>query len=248
MADIDGALAPPGTRLSPRKNLKLAERGLSMAAGSLLGVLAARQQGAAGVMLGLAGSLLVARGMSGAAPAKRLLGQRPDEAEVAKAAGWKSAAVASRSVTINAPRAVVWRRFRDLRSWPDWAVNIEAIGPSANGSRLRFTTQDPSGPVQWTGGVTEERPEELLAISSDEGSAVPVRVRYEFHDAPGGRGTEIHAAVAYEPPGGSLGRYAAKLTQREPGIQLRRDLKRFKSLIETGEIAVNDPQGTEPKA
>lgn len=247
MADIDGNISPPGTRLSPRRNLGVGERGLSLVAGTLLGGLAGRQKGGAGLVLGLAGSLLVARGLSGASPAKRLLGQRPDEAQIAREAGWASAALVSRSVTINAPRAEVWRAFRDIARWPEWAFNLKAaeIGPDGD---LTFTSLDPSGPVRWQAMISEERREQLLAIDSLPGTEVPIAARYEFHDAPGGRGTEIHAAIAYEPPGGSLARYAAKLSQREPGIQLRRDLKRFKSLIETGEIATNAPQGATPKA
>jgi len=247
MSDIDGSLSPAGTRLAPRRNLGAGERGVSVVAGSIIGAIGAQQKGAAGVLMGLLGSLLVARGVTGASPVKRLLGQRPDEAEVAKAAGWSTAALLSRAVTINAPRAEVYARFRDLARWPEWALNVERIDVGTEGG-LHFVTIDPSGAVEWDGTIIEEHSDYVLAIASVPGSAFPTTARYEFRDAPAGRGTEIHGAIAYEPPGGSLVRYAAKLTQREPGIQLRRDLKRFKSLIETGEIAVNDPQGTEPKA
>jgi uncharacterized membrane protein len=247
VSDIDGSLSPPGTQLAPRSNLKPGERGLSLAAGALLGAAGVRQKGVAGVALGLAGSLLVARGISGASPAKRLLGQRPDEAEVARAQGWSNTALLSRSVTINAPRDEVFARFRDLTRWPDWAFNVERVDHNTDGT-LHFVTLDPSGAVEWDAEITDDDADTLLAIAAVPGSAFPIRARYEFRDAPAGRGTEVHGAIAYEPPGGSLGRYAAKLTQREPGIQLRRDLKRLKSLIETGEIAVNAPQGTDPKA
>ena len=247
MSDIDGNLSPPGTQLSPRRNLKPAERGLSVAAGTLIGALATRQTGGVRIALGFFGSALLARGFSGVSPAKRLLGQRPDEAAVAKAAGWSNAALLSRSVTINAPRSTVYARFRDIARWPEWAQNVERVDIRADGA-LHFVTIDPSGAVEWDGEITEESENVMLAIASVPGSSFPVTTRYEFRDAPAGRGTEIHGVVAYQPPGGSVSRYAAKLTQREPGIQLRRDLKRFKSLIETGEIAVNDPQGTTPKA
>ena len=247
MSDIDGNLSPPGTGLAPRRNLNFGERGLSLAAGAVLAALAARRSGPARMAMGLLSSLLVTRGVTGASPVKRLLGQRPDEAAVARAAGWSSAALLSRSVTINAPRAAVYARFRDIAAWPQWAFNVKRVDVRAGG-RLHFVTLDPSGEVEWDGEITEDRDGTLLVIASVPGSAVPISTRYEFRDAPAGRGTEIHGITAYEPPGGSLVRYAAKLTQREPGIQLRRDLKRFKSLVETGEIAVNEPQGTIPKA
>lgn len=223
------------------------ERGISVAAGTVVGGIAARQNGGMRLALGLLGTVLLARGVTGVSPVKRLLGQRPDEAAVAKAANWSSAALLSRSVTINAPRSDVFARFRDLSRWPQWAQNIDRVDVGTGGT-LHFVTMDPSGAVEWDGEITEERQDTLLAIASVQGSRFPITARCEFRDAPAGRGTEIHGIVAYEPPGGSVGRYAAKLTQREPGIQLRRDLKRFKSLVETGEIAVNSPQGTTPKS
>jgi uncharacterized membrane protein len=60
--------------------------------------------------------------------------------------------------------------------------------------------------------------------------------------------------MRYDPPGGLLGRGIAKLLQREPQVQARRDLRRFKQLMETGEVATNaSPSGrksedpTEPR-
>jgi hypothetical protein len=43
--------------------------------------------------------------------------------------------------------------------------------------------------------------------------------------------------MQYNPPGGSLGAVIARLTGEEPGLQLRNDLRNFKMMMETGEIA-----------
>ena len=240
-------LLPLGTAIAPRKNLGGAERGLSVAAAAALGIAASRQKGAVAAALGVASSLMLARGISGASAARRALGEAPDERAFAKNVGWSSAALVSRSVTINAPRAQVYARFRDFAAWPKFSINVLKAEP-LGGDRWRWTAYDPSGPVSWTATIKEELKGSLIVLQSDPGTPVPINSRWEFRDAPDGRGTEVHGLIAYEPPGGSLSRYASKLTQREPGIQLRRDLKRFKSLIETGEIATNAPQGTAPKA
>ena len=50
----------------------------------------------------------------------------------------------------------------------------------------------------------------------------------------------VEAVIAYRPPAGTAGRLIAKLFRREPEIQARHDLKRFKMLMETGEIAISD--------
>jgi uncharacterized membrane protein len=60
--------------------------------------------------------------------------------------------------------------------------------------------------------------------------------KVEFLDA-GARGTVVRAVIAYQPPAGTVGKVIAKIFQREPRIQSRRDLRRFKQLMETGEIA-----------
>jgi uncharacterized membrane protein len=64
----------------------------------------------------------------------------------------------------------------------------------------------------------------------------------------------VRLVMRYSPPGGTAGKGLAKLLQREPRIQARRDLRRFKQLMETGEVATNaSPSGratespTEPR-
>ncbi len=229
--------APPGTHKDPVANLGATERALSVAAGTVLGLVATQSKGALGVIFGLAGGVLVARGVGGSDPAKRLLGTEPDERRLAKKAGWTSAAKAPRAVSVNADRDTVWAVLREVERWPSFMVNIKAA--KAEGDRLTFTSAGPGGPVETVATITEDLPRERFAWESVEGSKVPNRGRIELRDAAGGRGTEIHALIAYQPPGGSLGRYAAKLTQQEPGIQTRRDLKRLKSLIEAGEVSTN---------
>jgi uncharacterized membrane protein len=65
-----------------------------------------------------------------------------------------------------------------------------------------------------------------------------------FKDAPGDRGTEIHVEVE-EAGGGKLGEIAQKLTGSEPLAKAKDDLRRFKALVETGEVPRSDaaPEG-----
>jgi uncharacterized membrane protein len=60
-----------------------------------------------------------------------------------------------------------------------------------------------------------------------------------FRDAPRDRGTVVSLVQSYDAPGGAAGKLAAKLFKREPGMQARRDLRRFKQLMETGEVTTN---------
>jgi uncharacterized membrane protein len=56
--------------------------------------------------------------------------------------------------------------------------------------------------------------------------------------------------LTYEPPAGHLGALVAKLFGEEPDQQVAEDLRRFRSLMETGTIMTVDgqPSGREPEA
>jgi hypothetical protein len=75
---------------------------------------------------------------------------------------------------------------------------------------------------------------------------VPNSGSVRFRPAPGRAGTEVFVEVRYDPPGGALGAIVAKLLGEEPNQQISDDLRRFKQIIETGEVARSDgsPLGT----
>jgi len=116
--------------------------------------------------------------------------------------------------------------------------------------RSHWTVLAPGGAkVEWDAILTSETvPGSAIAWESASGALIANHGKVEFREATGGRGTEVHATIVYRPPGGTVGKLAAKLTQKEPGIQARRDLKRLKMLLETGEISTNAPQGAAPKS
>jgi uncharacterized membrane protein len=72
--------------------------------------------------------------------------------------------------------------------------------------------------------------------------------RVEFRDSRDGRGTVVTVTIVYDPPGGTLGKLVAKLFQKEPKVQARQDLRRFKQLMETGEIPTAKPPDAAPRA
>ena len=73
--------------------------------------------------------------------------------------------------------------------------------------------------------MVEDREGEALAWRSVEGADIEIEAKVQLRDAPGDRGTEVELIVAYKPPFGRLGQGIAKLLQREPAIQARRELR-----------------------
>jgi hypothetical protein len=84
----------------------------------------------------------------------------------------------------------------------------------------------------------------VLGWKSLPGSSVPNAGSVNFREAPGGRGTEVRVSLEYEPPAGKLGVAIARaLGGEEPSIQVREDLRRYKALMETGELPVSEIPG-----
>ena len=144
--------------------------------------------------------------------------------------------VVGRSVTIGKPAAELFAYFRNFANLPTFMENVVRIDVLDN-QRSHWVVKAPGDKlVEWDARITEERDGELIAWTSEEGADVANSGRIEFTEA-GARGTVVTATIAYDPPGGAIGKLIAKMFQREPAIQARRDLRRLKQLMETGEVA-----------
>lgn len=147
-------------------------------------------------------------------------------------------ALVGETVTINRPPEELyafWRAPANLVAVMDNIASIEPI----DDTRSRWTVKAPAGrKVSWESVITHDVPGKEITWQSAPGADIANSGRIEFQDA-GPRGTVVRAVIAYDPPGGTIGQVIAKLFQREPRLQARRDLRRFKQLMETGEIATS---------
>lgn len=150
----------------------------------------------------------------------------------------------ARAVTIGRTRGELyafWRDFSNLARIMDDIERIDVIDET----RSHWVVKGPGGKdVEWDSLVTEDVPDRRIAWRADEGAEIANSGWVEFRDAPTGRGTEVHALIVYDAPGGLFGRLVAKALQHEPNTQARRELRRFKQLMETGEITSSEgPRG-----
>ena len=168
----------------------------------------------------------------------------PSRAFASEIDNGKGEAITGRAVTINRPVAEVFATFRDFSNLPEFMENVERID-LLDARRSHWVVKAPGGrTVEWNALVTAERPDELIEWTSEEGADVPNSGRVTFR-AVEGRGTVVTATILYDPPGGVVGKFIAKMFQREPAIQARRDLRRFKQFMETGEVATSSKNRAE---
>ena len=147
-------------------------------------------------------------------------------------------ALVGRTVTINRPKQELYERWRDFTRFPEFMDNVREI-VRLDDQRSKWTIEAPMGAtVELVTRIVEDKPGETIAWVSEPDSQIQTEGRVEFADAPPGRGTYVRLVLRYTPPAGTVGRLAAKVLQREPQVQARRDLRRFKQLMECGEIPV----------
>jgi uncharacterized membrane protein len=158
------------------------------------------------------------------------------EAETGNRIAARGDTLIGRTVTINRPRAELFAYWRDFANLATIMENVERIDV-LDDKRTHWVVKAPGGKsVEWDSVITDESDGDHIAWASEPGADVPNSGRVEFRDA-GERGTVVTATILYDPPAGVIGKLIAKMFQREPAIQARRDLRRFKQLMETGEIA-----------
>src|SRR5215217_2731475 len=130
-----------------------------------------------------------------------------------------------------------WRNFENL---PRFMRHLESVVDLGDG-RSHWKVRGPAGmEVEWDATMIADVPNEVITWRSLEGSDVDNAGAVRFERATGGRGTIIKVNIEYLPVGGVLGATVAKLFGEEPEQQLDDDLRRFKQVLEVGEVVVSD--------
>ncbi len=164
-------------------------------------------------------------------------GHNPD-ASVAHGEGEKSVHV----VTVNKPADELYRYWRDFANLPDFMQHLAAVQDLGEG-RSHWRAKAPLGQtVEWDATIINEIEDALIAWQSVEGAQISNAGSVRFRPAPGDRGTEVRVTLSYAPPAGKMGVAIAKILGEEPGRQVADDLRRFKQLMEAGELPTNDRQ------
>jgi uncharacterized membrane protein len=131
-----------------------------------------------------------------------------------------------------------WRNFENLPRFMEHVESVKALGDG----KYHWVVKAPAGMnVEWDAELMQDSPSRI-AWQSLPGADVANSGTVEFQNATAGHGTIVKATIHYDPPGGKLGSAVAKLFGEEPSIQAKMDLRRFKAIIETGEVPTTEGQ------
>ena len=123
---------------------------------------------------------------------------------------------------------------------PDFMAHLDEVRETGPG-RSHWRASAPFGQtVEWEAETTLDEPGRRIAWRSVGDADVQNSGEVLFVPAPGDRGTEVHVNLSYEVPGGTVGQAVAKYFGEEPHQQLDDDLRRFKQIVEIGEVMRSD--------
>jgi uncharacterized membrane protein len=132
-----------------------------------------------------------------------------------------------------------WHNFENL---PTFMQHLKSV-TVASDTRSHWIANAPLGSsVQWDAEIVIDRPEQLIAWVSAAGADVDNCGFVRFQSPSSGRGIEVKVVMEYNLLGGAITAAIAKLFGEHPEQQIGDDLRRFKMLMETGEIATTEGQ------
>jgi len=245
---MDMELQFPGdvedARARSSRNVSEPERWASVAAGTGLVLFGLHRRSLSGVALAAVGGLLLRRGATGHCDTYEALGLNTaaNSGDTRRVLRGRGGTLVDESVMVNRPAAELYAYWRKLDNLPQFMKHLDSVEQTSD-TVSRWKARALAGKsVTWTAEIINDIPNEVIAWRSLDGSAVVSAGSVHFDEAGAGRGTRLRVRMQYSPPWGKLGALAARMTGQDAATEVREDLRRFKQLLEAGEIATTEGQ------
>jgi uncharacterized membrane protein len=226
-------------------NVGQTERRVSTIAGGALAVFGLSRGSLPGLLLAGLGGAMVFRGLSGHCHAYKALGIDTNHDAPAEPHEYFEHGVhVEQLVTVMKPADELYRFWRNFENLPRFMSHLESV-QVLDDRRSRWTAKGPAGSnVTWDAEIINEEDGRLIAWRSLQGADVDNAGSVRFIESEGGRGTQVRVVLDYIPPAGGVGAWVARMFGEDPSTQIKDDLRRFKQLMEAGEIPTTEGQSS----
>jgi len=148
------------------------------------------------------------------------------------------------AILINRTPAELYAFWRNFANLPRFMKNLDSVQVFDN-ERSHWTIKGLTGAkIEWDAEIYNEIPNQLISWRSTENADVVNAGTVRFIEAPSKRGTDVRITMNYNPPGGAIGSTVAELFGNKIESAIKDDLRRFKQLMEAGEVATIEGQPT----
>ncbi len=212
------------------------ERWGSLITGGAMVLMGLRDRSLRGALVALAGGGLAYHGAKG---------EKCLQDKVAEAANLSQSIRVEKSVTIaNKSPEELYRFWRSFENLPTFMKHLKSVTVIDEKRSHWVATAPLDASIEWDAEIINDQENQLISWASVAGADVDNSGFVRFKSAPQGRGTEVKVVIEYNPPGGAVTAAVAKLFGEEPEQQVGDDLRYFKMLMETGEIATTEGQSS----
>lgn len=218
--------------------------------GAALFAYAARERNIKGLGAALAGVPLAFRGATGhwvPRTFSRNFGVTGEAAEAPEAREAAAPFAVRASLTVGRPADELYAYWRQLENLPRFMKNLEFV--TEEGGISHWVGKSPLGmKISWDAKIVDDRPGRVISWRSLAASQIDNSGWVRFEPATGGRGTVVRVHMDVKTPENLFGRALARLTHKGVELEVQEDLRRFKALMETGEVPSieGQPAGDRP--
>jgi uncharacterized membrane protein len=205
----------------------------TMLAGAALSIYGWTRRSASGAALGVAGGAIALKAAS-AGPIADMVGT---EASI------------SRNVVIMRTAADVYAFWKDFGKAPLWMEHVQSVSPIDDRRAHWVRKSSVAGSLEWTTELLEDVPNQSASwrIPANNHCNCDLYCKILFSEIEYRRGTVVTLSVRYKMHTGLLHSGATLIMGQEPALRIGEDLRRFKMLLEAGEIATIQGQSHGPR-
>lgn len=225
---------PAGLSLNDSESL------LALGAGVALLLGGASRRSLAGACVALSSAPLLYRGVTGRWPA--LLDGRANGDTRAALGGGRGVHVRE-AIRLEVPVAEAYRFWRRFENLPRFMAHLVSVTQTTDRQSHWVAAGPAELTVEWDAEIINDVENEVIGWRSLPGADVVSAGSVNFRPGRNGVGCEVSVHLQYALPTGRAAAWAASLLGSEPSQLIREDLRRFKQLLETGEIARSDSDG-----
>jgi uncharacterized membrane protein len=136
-------------------------------------------------------------------------------------------------MTVEAPVDVVYGAWHNFENFPRFMSNVQEVRV-VGGGKSHWKAKMPFAPVaEWDAEMTLDEPNKAIGWRSIGGPRSGIDNAGRVNFEPNGKSTDVELTLDYEPPGGFIGSFVARVFAN-PERRVEQDLLRFKETIEKG--------------
>jgi uncharacterized membrane protein len=143
-----------------------------------------------------------------------------------------------RTIIVDKPAEEAYQFWHDFQNLPRFMTYLESVRYTGD-RRTHWIAKGPAGMrIEWDSETVADEANRLIAWRSVSNSIFEHSGRVQFDSAPGARGTLVRVEVSFSSKRGAA--LLRKMARMELGRRLNNDLRKFKQLLEIGEITQSD--------